>query len=179
MREEKNPYKIIENYTKSNNLIYAIGSAEPFYTLKDILEKTNPPFSSLSACQRIDPSLILPNVKSIICIGLSYNKKYIGSFDNEIRANISVGAVGEDYHITISRHLSNICKLLDTDSVYFSDTGPLIDRAVAQRCSLGKAGKNFSIINPKIGSMFFIGYILTSLKLKPTVRKDDFDPCKG
>lgn len=177
MPEEKNPYKIIENYAKKNSLIYAIGTAEPFYGLEPVLEKAKPPFTALNAHQRINPKLILPDAKSIICIGLSYNKKYIGGFDDEIRGNISVGAVGEDYHITMARHLDNICRLLKIDGLYFSDTGPLVDRAAAIRCGLGKAGKNFSVINPKIGSMFFIGYILTSLRLKPSAVDEDFSPC--
>lgn len=45
----------------------------------------------------------------------------------------------------------------------YSDTGPLSDRDVAVRCGLGVRGKNGSVINSKIGGMFFIGYMLTDI----------------
>lgn len=178
MTKENNPYEIISSYAEENNLIYGIGSAEPFYDLKPILEKSETPFISSSAEERINPKFTLSTAKSIICLGLSYNKKYNGKFDGEIRGNLSVGAVGEDYHIILSRHLANLCKLLNIDEIYFADTGPLVDRAVAFRCGLGQYGKHFSIINPKIGSMFFIGYILTELDLAPTKSYNNLEPCK-
>lgn len=174
MNSEK--IKIIEKYAKENNLIFAIGSGEPFPQLKPVLEKANPPFTSTDLEARTNPSLILPEVKSILCLGLSYNKKYCGKSDNELRGNISVGAVGEDYHITLMNHLNTLCSLLEIESHCFTDTGALVDRAVAVQCGLGEIGKHFSVINPQIGSMFFIGYILTDLEL-PHTPKQAFTPC--
>lgn len=175
---QNNKEKIIEDYARENNLIYAIGGSEPFSELKPILEKQETPFVTATVEERISPKLIFPEAKAIICLGLSYNKKYCGKIDDKLRGNISSGAVGEDYHITLKNHLNRLCELLEIEEQCFVDTGALVDRAVAIRCGLGVRGKHFSVINHQIGSMFFIGYILTNLELKKTPIKEDFEPCK-
>lgn len=173
MGEDK--ISIIEEYAKENGIIYGIGSAEPF----DWIEKEIDvfvPFVNKSPWKRTNPQLVLEGARSIICIGLSYNIGYGGEFDERIRGNISAGAVGEDYHRVISRHMSELCAKLGAEGIYFSDTGPLNDRAVAEICGLGKRGRHFSVINQDIGSMFFIGYIITRLNLERTAPRD-FEPC--
>lgn len=153
---------------EEENTVIGIGDASPFYNIKPILEKTEVPFVEKDIEKRINPMLIRNDAKSIIALGLSYNKVFVGNIDNKIRGKISIGAMGTDYHILIKDKLEHIKNSLNIEGDIFVDTGPLVDREVAKRCGLGQIGKSGNIINKKLGSIFFIGYIITNIKLKPT-----------
>lgn len=85
--------------------------------------------------------------------------------------NLSVYAYSTDYHIVTRDKLGRICEfLLQNGAEYargFADIGPSVDKNLAHAAGLGFYGKNTLIINPKLGSYFFIGYVLTDLYLEP------------
>lgn len=121
----------------------------------------------------------MPNCKSIIVIGLSYNINYeqtkrtacdptIGGPD----VRLSKSTWGIDYHVVLKERIElliqEIKKITDFEYKYFVDTGPLIDRELAKKAGVGYFGKNCSIINDEYGSFIFLGYILTNLELDPS-----------
>nr|WP_317358594.1 tRNA epoxyqueuosine(34) reductase QueG [uncultured Tyzzerella sp.] len=163
---------------EEENTVIGIGDASPFYNIKPMLEKTEIPFVEKDIEKRINPKLIREDAKSIIALGVSYNKIFKGNIDNKIRGKISIGAMGIDYHIIIKEKLEYIKSKLNIDGDIFVDTGPLVDREVAKRCGLGQIGKSGNIINKKLGSIFFIGYIVTDIELKPTKNIYNEDLCK-
>lgn len=86
--------------------------------------------------------------------------------------NLSVYAYGTDYHLVTREKLGKICEFLKTEcggkkAEGFADIGPSVDRELACRAGLGFYGKNRMLINPRLGSYFFIGYVLTNLYLEP------------
>ncbi len=156
-------YEDMQAFAKKENIIAGAGDAGSFTELKAKLEGRSVPFVDYSVEMRTEPLLTMPDAKSIVCIGLSYNTVYKPINDGRARGKISSGAVGTDYHILVREKLEKLrAELIPShNAMIFTDTGPLSDRAVAERCALGGRGRNGSIINKDIGGMFFIGYMLT------------------
>ncbi len=50
-------------------------------------------------------------------------------------------------------------------SLWYIDTGPLLERDLAERAGLGFAGKHTNLISRKLGNWIFIGEIITTLEL--------------
>ncbi len=109
---------------------------------------------------------ILPNAKSVISLGLNYFVKGKHSEDST-KGKVSRFAWGKDYHFIIWDKLDELIKSLmsideNFDAKSYVDTGPVMDKAWAVRSGLGWQGKHSNIINPKIGSWFFIATIITN-----------------
>lgn len=122
---------------------------------------------------------ILPNAKSIISLGLNYYVE--GEYSNEAdKGKVSRYAWGKDYHFVIWGKLDELIselKLVDSsfEAKSYVDTGPVMDKAWAVRSGLGWQGKHSNIINPKIGSWFFIATIITNYEF--TASKIITDHC--
>ena len=85
--------------------------------------------------------------------------------------NLSVYAYSLDYHVIVRdklKQLGNYLSEIGAETVEgFVDIGPEVDKNLAYHAGLGFYGRNSLLINPRLGSYFFIGYILTDLKLEP------------
>jgi epoxyqueuosine reductase len=169
-----NVLTLINKFADENKIEYGICGAEDFEYLRKDFERAAVNFAGFIGSdteKRIYPKLTMQNAASIIVLAKSYYKKYSFSNDQNLRANISMGAVGTDYHMEMKRlfeGIGNILEKFGAKYAAFSDTGPLCDRAVAERSKLGFRGKNGCIVTPKNGSAVFLGYIITDLKLKNT-----------
>lgn len=121
---------------------------------------------------RSDPGLLLPGVRSIICVGLVYNgpEPYSTRFSDPERAWISRYAWGDDYHDVVREKLEELTrKLLNIDNFQSRicvDTAPLLERSLGRDAGLGWIGKNTCLINQKLGSWFFLGELLTTLEIE-------------
>src|SRR5260370_41440218 len=58
----------------------------------------------------------------------------------------------------------------------YADTGPLQERILAKYAGLGWIGKNTLLLNQGLGSFFFLGVILTTLELAPTLAAGEAPP---
>lgn len=121
--------------------------------------------------KRIDPALVLPEVKSIISLALLYNTPFERIESPEV-PKISRYAWGNgDYHKVIKKKLKNICKEIqeffpDLKAKYFVDDSPVMEKRRAVKSGIGWQGKNTIVINPEYGSFFFIGDILLNIELE-------------
>jgi len=118
---------------------------------------------------RRDVRNLLPNAKSVICVGKLYNTP--GPPRQPGEARISRYAWGKDYHVTMRAALERmVARLLEREAFSHKicvDTAPLLERSFARQAGLGWIGKNTCLINEPLGSWFFLGEILTPLDLDP------------
>ena len=125
---------------------------------------------------RFDPSKLLPDVKTVIVGLMAYNSELSGLEHRPPgRAFISRYAWGADYHRVVRDRLDALVKLIQTvlpgRYMVFVDTGPVFEKAYAQRAGLGFIGKNTLLIHPVYGSFVFLGVILTDQPMDPTPGK--------
>jgi len=124
--------------------------------------------------KRADPKLILPECKSILVLALPYSP--IGNAECRMQNaefQIAAYALGEDYHAIIPPKLKQIVEFIEEQlgykipNRYYTDTGAILERELAQRAGLGWIGKNSMLINPKLGSTFILAEILLGVELEP------------
>ncbi len=81
-------------------------------------------------------------------------------------------ARGDDYHDVIDAKLRELHRRVERDAgrvvegKAYVDTGPLLERDLARRAGLGWFGKNTNLLNPTIGSFFFLGALVLDLELE-------------
>lgn len=118
------------------------------------------------AKKRRDTTVPYPDALSAIVVGLNYG----GTAES---ATIARYARGDDYHEVMWRKLDTLRELIESDmdrpvrGKSCVDTGPVLERDLARRAGLGWFGKNTNLINPGLGSFFFIGALLVDLELEP------------
>ncbi|MDH3222893.1 MAG: tRNA epoxyqueuosine(34) reductase QueG [Gemmatimonadota bacterium] len=90
------------------------------------------------------------------------------------RAAVARYARGRDYHEVLQAKLDRLRSRVEeatgapVTGRSYVDTGPLLERELAQRAGLGWFGRNTMLIHPRSGSYAFLGVLLTDLVLEPT-----------
>jgi len=121
--------------------------------------------------KRVNPFLVMNDVKSIISLALLYDTPVLHSDDSNL-PRISRYAWGKrDYHKIIKSKLKQICKDIELLSPeiktkFYVDDGPMMDKVWAVRSGIGWMGKNTNVINPDLGSYFFLSEILINMELE-------------
>jgi epoxyqueuosine reductase len=126
-----------------------------------------------------DIAKVLPDVSSIISLAISYHMgkpPHPSSASAENRATtglIARYAQHDDYHEVLKKPLNDLCHQLNSLTndehrhLAYVDTGPIMERDLAQRAGLGFVGKHTNLINRSLGNWFFIAEILTTLPIEP------------
>jgi epoxyqueuosine reductase len=127
--------------------------------------------------RRANPRLILPDCISILVLGMRYARpaqppKTAAEGDRP-HGRVAAYAWGEDYHTVLVERMQNLHHWLETKVGnpvpvrWYTDTGPILERDLAQRAGLGWIGKNTCLIRPGLGSYFFLAELLLGLELTP------------
>jgi len=127
--------------------------------------------------RRRDPRIILPECRAILVLGTPYwaHDAFSASDENNplaVRGRVAAYAWGLDYHDVLKKRMealvAHIHELVGEPFLHriYTDTGPLLERELAQRAGLGWIGKNSCLINPRFGSYIFLSEILLDLKFK-------------
>jgi epoxyqueuosine reductase len=128
-----------------------------------------------NAHKRIDPQQVLRDAKSIVSLALAYEAP---NPQSAIRTPQFTGVVAryarfDDYHNVIGEKLKALTDFVNqlggesARSLWYVDTGPFLERDIAQRAGLGFVGKHTNLISRKLGNWIFLAEIITTLELAP------------
>jgi len=134
--------------------------------------------------RRADPRLVMPDCKSILVLAARYpapdplpNPPPFRTTEmGEGRAGagrVASYAWGRDYHLVLPEKLKSLVGFIQQETGapvpyrIYTDTGPLLERDLAQRAGLGWIGKNTCLIHPELGSYFFLAELLLGIELEP------------
>lgn len=121
--------------------------------------------------RRADPRRILPECKSILVLGIPYDNPASLQKPEAGSGRVAAFAWGEDYHEVLKPRLKALVDHLESlvghkvPNHWYTDSGPLLERELAQRAGLGWIGKNTMLINPQRGSYFLLAEILLGIEL--------------
>jgi epoxyqueuosine reductase len=116
--------------------------------------------------KRRDSSSLFAGASSAIVVALDYGGRTASG-------PVARYARGFDYHDIMKARLRFLHSWIErqlerrVSGRAYVDTGPLLERDLARRAGLGWFGKNTNLVNPSIGSFFFIGALLVDLDLAP------------
>ena len=122
-------------------------------------------YMSRWAEKRRDSRLPFEGVTSAIVVAMSYGGR-------EQSGPVARYARGDDYHDVMIDRLRALHRWInervgrELRGKAYVDTGPILERDLARRAGLGWFGKNTMLINPKIGSFFFLGALFLDLELE-------------
>jgi epoxyqueuosine reductase len=183
---------IIERANRLGFDLCGVARAEKFPELKRMKEWLDRGYAGemnyLADQRRTDPQRVLPGLRSVIVCALNYNSPAARSTDALQSAAggphgwISRYAWGQDYHETLQQKLKSLAGSLSErfavpfEARVYADTGPLHERVFARRAGLGWLGKNTLLLNSRLGSWFFLGVILTTLDIPPTLDETEMPP---
>jgi len=128
-----------------------------------------------NAGKRVDPQKVLPGAQSFIVLATSYERHETGGAKTpapDFSGVVARYARFDDYHDIVGEKLKLLAGYLDSlqadsRSLWYVDTGPILERDAAQRAGLGFAGKHTNLISRSLGNWIFLSEIITTLGLEP------------
>jgi epoxyqueuosine reductase len=124
-----------------------------------------------TARSRKNPALLLPGLRSIVSVGMNYYTAETPE-NRPGTGRIARYARGTDYHRVLGDRLETLSAFidhhcLDSRSRAYVDTGPVMEKAWAQRAGLGWIGKHSNLVSSRYGSWLLLGEVLTTAELDP------------
>ena len=147
--------------------IAALGPAESSALFEDWLAEGyagTMEYLSRGAQKRRDTRLAFPGTTHAIVVALDYGGKAPSG-------PIARYARGDDYHDVMEARLRELHARVERDAGRaiagkpYVDTGPILERDLARRAGLGWFGKNTNLLNPALGSFFFLGALVLDVEL--------------
>ena len=130
--------------------------------------------------KRKNPDLVLEGVKSILCFRTNYYtmEKDMSYIEHRDTADISIYALNKDYHDTITPRLRLMEEKIQKEfegcrTRIYVDTGPILEKPLAQQAGLGWIGKHTNLLTEGAGSWYFLSEILMDVPLPASQPADD------
>lgn len=128
--------------------------------------------------RRSDVTKVLPGAQTVISIAVNYKTN-----DNVCEdcgaLKVSRYAWGKDYHLVLDEKLKSLAAFIselapNQESLHYVDTGPVMEKAWAERAGVGWIGKNTNLTTRTFGSWVFLGEIITTVALPADQPHQDF-----
>ena len=124
--------------------------------------------------RRADPRQILPECRSILVLGIRYPAPvtFQSATDTVPLGRVASYAWGDDYHDVLLQRLGAVVEFIEEHvghpvaNRWYTDTGPILERDLAQRAGMGWIGKNTCLIHPRLGSYFFLAEVFLGIELE-------------
>ncbi|MCZ6774119.1 MAG: tRNA epoxyqueuosine(34) reductase QueG [Proteobacteria bacterium] len=129
-----------------------------------------------NGAKRAHPESLVPGTISVISLRMDYMRQSVEDslslLDEPGKAYIARYALGRDYHKVLRSRLKRLAQRLEGlvgpfGYRVFTDSAPVLERALARNAGHGWIGKHTNLINRHDGSLFFLGEIFTDLPLEP------------
>jgi epoxyqueuosine reductase len=144
--------------------------------------------------KRLHPDQLEPSTYRVITARMNYlpaDTQPIEVLENSNKAYISRYALGRDYHKVLRRRLAKLASQINElltqgqSANYqfraFTDSAPVLEKALAEKGGLGWMGKHTLILDKEAGSWFFLGEIYTNapLAIDQTIVEDACGKCSA
>jgi epoxyqueuosine reductase len=137
----------------------------------------------LHDARRRSPAHVMQGARSVIVCALNYNTALPASTEARGQPETNTGplgwiaryAWGDDYHQVLGEKLEALIEHLHAEfpehfeARAYVDTGPIVERVAAKYAGLGWLAKNTCLIHEELGSWLFLGAIVTTLDLAPSL----------
>lgn len=132
--------------------------------------------------KRSNLDLVLSGVKSVVCLRTNYltADKGMEFVNDKDHGDISLYALNEDYHdVLVQRHQKLEKKIKEEfcgcQTKPYVDTGPILEKPLAENAGLGWIGKHTNLITESVGSYYFLSEILVDAAMEPS--EPSLDKC--
>ena len=109
--------------------------------------------------KRMDPRLLLPGARSIICVASAYDPPEQDNTDG-----IAAYARHREYHQVIKDMLFQMRQRLGIEAKACCDTVPISDKHWAAHAGLGWIGRHTLLVTPQWGSWVNLGELVTTME---------------
>jgi epoxyqueuosine reductase len=124
---------------------------------------------------RADPQLLLEGCRSILVVAAEYPRSAAfptGEALPPLSGRVASYAWQTDYHITLPLALAGLMEFVQQKAGaiphrIYTDTGPILEKDLAQRAGLGWIGKNGCLIHPQKGSYLLLAEVLLGIEMEP------------
>lgn len=124
--------------------------------------------------RRSRPAELVPGTIRVISVRMDYLPPQATAphkvLNDSNRGYISRYALGRDYHKVMRQRLQKLADWIQQTAGEFgyrafTDSAPVLEKALARNAGLGWIGKHSNLIHPQAGSWFFLGELYTDLPL--------------
>lgn len=134
-------------------------------------------YMSRHGTKRTRPDELVPGTIRVITLRMDYwpepSAEPWSVLGDDQKGFISRYALGRDYHKLMRKRLQQLSNKIEDELGemnyrVFSDSAPVMEKALAEKSGIGWVGKHSNILNREHGSYFFLGEIYTDLPLPVT-----------